>query len=248
MLLQVNSIDVYYGSVQALKGVSLEVNEGEITSLIGSNGAGKSTLLKTISGLLKPASGSISFMGHRIDGLPPENIVSLGIAHVPEGRMIFPAFSVLDNLRIGAVSRFNSGKPKKEVLKEIEEDIERVFSLFPRLKERKNQLGWSLSGGEQQMLAVGRGLMARPKLLLLDEPSLGLAPYLVKEVFNIIKTINAQGTSIMVVEQNARMALKASHKAYVLETGEIVLSGPSSELLKSDQVRAIYLGAGVEQR
>lgn len=248
MLLQVNSIDVYYGSVQALKGVSLEVNEGEITSLIGSNGAGKSTLLKTISGLLKPASGSISFMGRRIDGLPPENIVNLGIAHVPEGRMIFPAFSVLDNLRIGAVSRFNSGKPKKEVLKEIEEDIERVFSLFPRLKERKNQLGWSLSGGEQQMLAVGRGLMARPKLLLLDEPSLGLAPYLVKEVFNIIKTINAQGTSIMVVEQNARMALKASHKAYVLETGEIVLSGPSSELLKSDQVRAIYLGAGVEQR
>lgn len=241
MLLKVNHVDTFYGSVQALKDVSLEVNEGEIVALIGANGAGKTTLLKTISGLLRPAAGTVEFLGQTIAGLPPETIVERGIAQVPEGRMVFPAFSVLDNLKIGAVSR-RKQVPGQQFKRELEEDIEKVFTLFPRLKERSAQLAWSLSGGEQQMLAVGRGLMARPKLMLLDEPSLGLAPFLVKEVFNIIETIHRQGQAVMVVEQNARMALKASQRAYVIETGEVVLSGDSGSLLASDQVRAAYLG------
>lgn len=241
MLLRVKNIDTFYGSVQALTNVSLTVDEGETIALIGANGAGKTTLLKTISGLLRPASGSIEFQGETISGLPPELVVQKGIAHVPEGRMVFPAFSVLDNLRIGAVSR-RKQVGGQQFKRELEEDIEKVFTLFPRLRERSSQLGWSLSGGEQQMLAVGRGLMARPKLMLLDEPSLGLAPFLVKEVFNIIETIHQTGTAVMVVEQNARMALKVSQRAYVIETGEVVLAGASGELLASDKVRAAYLG------
>lgn len=233
-MLEVKNIQVGYGAIRALKGISFTVDEGEIVTLIGANGAGKSTTLKTISGLLHPQEGSIIFEGKDISNLQSYEIVSLGISQVPEGRRIFPQQSVLENLELGAYQR----KDKKQ----IKEDIEKVFSYFKRLEERKNQTAGTLSGGEQQMLAIGRGLMSRPKLLLLDEPSMGLAPLLVKEIFSIIKEINESGTTILLVEQNANMALSIAQKAYVLETGKIVLSGPADELSENEQVRKAYLG------
>jgi branched-chain amino acid transport system ATP-binding protein len=233
-MLEVNNIHVAYGAIQALKGISFLVNEGEIVTLIGANGAGKSTTLKTISGLLHPQAGSISFEGQDISNLQSYEIVSRGISQVPEGRRIFPEQSVLENLELGAYQRKDN--------KQIKEDIEKVFSYFSRLKERKSQLAGTLSGGEQQMLAIGRGLMSRPKLLLLDEPSMGLAPLLVKEIFAIIQEINANGTTILLVEQNANMALSIAQKAYVMETGVLVLSGAAHDLSQNEQVRKAYLG------
>lgn len=233
-MLTVKSLDVYYGKIQALKGISLEVDEGEIVTLIGANGAGKTTLLRTISGLIRPKNGEILYQGKRIDTLTAEAIVKLGISHVPEGRRIFPNLTVLENLEMGAYLR----KDRDGIAK----DQEKVFTLFPRLKERLKQQAGTLSGGEQQMLAMGRALMARPKLLLLDEPSMGLAPLLVKTIFEIIKEINAGGTTILLVEQNAHMALSIAHHAYVIETGRVVLTGTPEELHKSEQVQSAYLG------
>lgn len=233
-MLTVKSLDVYYGKIQALKGISLEVDEGEIVTLIGANGAGKTTLLRTISGLIRPKNGEILYQGKRIDSLSAEAIVKLGISHVPEGRRIFPNLTVLENLEMGAFLR----KDRDGIAK----DQEKVFTLFPRLKERLKQQAGTLSGGEQQMLAMGRALMARPKLLLLDEPSMGLAPLLVKTIFEIIKEINAGGTTILLVEQNAHMALSIAHQAYVIETGRVVLTGTPEELHKSEQVQSAYLG------
>ncbi|MEW6686938.1 MAG: ABC transporter ATP-binding protein [Candidatus Edwardsbacteria bacterium] len=235
MLLKVTELKVYYGAIYALQGISLEVNEGEIVALIGANGAGKSTILRTISGLVKPHSGKILFEGKEINILPPHKIVQLGISHVPEGRKPFANLTVSENLRLGA---FN-----KEKKKEIAEATDRVFLSFPRLKERLNQLAGTLSGGEQQMLAMGRGLMSKPKLLMLDEPSMGLSPILVNEIFKIIKEINEAGTSILLVEQNAFAALNVAHQGYVLETGRIVLKDSSQNLLKSQMVKQAYLGA-----
>jgi branched-chain amino acid transport system ATP-binding protein len=234
MLLDVKDLDVYYGAIHALQGVSFHVNEGEIVSLIGANGAGKSTTLRTVSALLHPRRGSVHFRGQDITNVPAEQIVRLGISHVPEGRKIFSPLTVRENLEMGAYTRSDST--------EIENSMKRVFSSFPRLKERINQLGGTLSGGEQQMLATGRGLMSKPTLLLLDEPSMGLSPLLVEEIFRIIQEINAQGTSILLVEQNALMALSISHRAYVLETGRVVLSGTGQEVLNNPQVKAAYLG------
>ncbi|AHF08334.1 ABC transporter ATP-binding protein [Desulfitobacterium metallireducens] len=233
-MLVLQDIHVYYGAIHALKGISLEVNEGEIVTLIGSNGAGKSTSLKTISGLLRPKEGSITFNGADLTRVQPQEIVSQGISQVPEGRHVFTNMSVLENLELGAYLR----KDKAEIKK----DIEKVYTLFPRLQERKGQLSGTLSGGEQQMLAMGRALMSRPKLLLLDEPSMGLAPILVKQIFSIIKEINKTGTTVLLVEQNAHMALSIAERAYVLETGKIVLSGNAVELAKSEAVRNAYLG------
>ncbi|SHH18394.1 amino acid/amide ABC transporter ATP-binding protein 2, HAAT family [Thermosyntropha lipolytica DSM 11003] len=233
-MLKVNEIDVYYGAIHALKKLSLEVEQGSIVTLIGANGAGKTTTLKTISGLLRPRSGSIIFKGVDITKVPPEKIVAMGISQVPEGRRVFAGMTVLENLEMGAYLR----KDKKGIAKDLEE----VFDRFPRLKERRKQLAGTLSGGEQQMLAIGRALMARPSLLLMDEPSMGLAPLLVKEIFEIIKDINNRGTTILLVEQNAHMALSIADKAYVLETGEIVLSGQAGELMKSEEVKKAYLG------
>lgn len=234
MLLDVKDLDVYYGAIHALQGVSFNVNEGEIVSLIGANGAGKSTTLRTISALIRPRHGTIHFKEHEITNTPAEQIVRLGISHVPEGRKIFSPLTVRENLEMGAYTRSDAA--------EIENSMKQVFTSFPRLKERINQLGGTLSGGEQQMLATGRGLMSKPSLLLLDEPSMGLSPLLVEEIFRIIKEINAQGTSILLVEQNALMALSISHRAYVLETGRIVLSGTGREVLENPQVKASYLG------
>ena len=233
-MLTVNDINVFYGAIHAIKGVSLEVNEGEIVTLIGANGAGKSTILRTISGLLKPKTGSIQFEGQEIAGMPAHEIVKTGISQVPEGRRIFAEMSVLENLELGAFTR----KDKDG----IKADMELVFERFPRLKERIGQLAGTLSGGEQQMLAMGRALMSRPKLLLLDEPSMGLAPLLIKEIFAIIQDINKTGTTVLLVEQNANMALSIAHRAYVLETGRITLSGDAKELAASDEVRKAYLG------
>jgi branched-chain amino acid transport system ATP-binding protein len=233
-MLEVNNIHVAYGAIRALKGISFVVNQGEIVTLIGANGAGKSTTLKTISGLLHPREGSIIFEGKDIANLESFEIVSRGISQVPEGRRIFPQQSVVENLELGAYQR----KDKKQ----IREDIKKVFAYFPRLEERRNQTAGTLSGGEQQMLAIGRGLMSRPKLLLLDEPSMGLAPLLVKEIFAIVKEINESGTTILLVEQNANMALSIAQKAYVMETGVIVLSGSANELSQNEQVRKAYLG------
>ena len=233
-MLKVNSINVYYGNIQALKGVSLEINRGEIVTLIGANGAGKSTLLKTISGLIKPKQGEILHEGVSIAGKPAQMMVKRGISQVPEGRRVFANMTVEENLELGAfVRRDKAG---------IQEDFEKVFRLFPRLLERRKQPAGTLSGGEQQMLAMGRALMARPKLLLLDEPSMGLAPLLVKTIFNIIKEINKDGTTILLVEQNANMALSIANRAYVIETGRVVLSGTAEELNASDQVKMAYLG------
>ena len=233
-MLTVNDINVFYGAIHAIKGVSLEVNEGEIVTLIGANGAGKSTILRTISGLLKPKTGSIQFEGQEIAGMPAHEIVKTGISQVPEGRRIFAEMSVLENLELGAFTR----KDKDG----IKTDMELVFERFPRLKERISQLAGTLSGGEQQMLAMGRALMSRPRLLLLDEPSMGLAPLLIKEIFAIIQDINKTGTTVLLVEQNANMALSIAHRAYVLETGRITLSGDAKELAASDEVRKAYLG------
>jgi len=228
------NVNVYYGPIHALKNVSLSVEEGSIVSLIGANGAGKTTTLKTISGLLRPRSGTIRFKGQDITSRPAQDIVALGISQVPEGRRVFPAMTVMENLEMGAYRR----KDKDGIAR----DLENVFKRFPRLKERRKQLAGTLSGGEQQMLAIGRALMARPVLMLLDEPSMGLAPLLVREIFEIIKDINANGTTILLVEQNARMALSIADKAYVLETGRVVLEGDAKEMLESDQVKKAYLG------
>lgn len=233
-MLKINDINVFYGAIHAIKGVSLEVNRGEIVTLIGANGAGKSTILRTISGLLKPKSGTIQFEGQEIAGLPAHEIVKIGISQVPEGRRIFAEMSVLENLELGAFTR----KDKDG----IKSDMDMVFERFPRLKERIGQLAGTLSGGEQQMLAMGRALMSRPRLLLLDEPSMGLAPLLIKEIFAIIQDINKTGTTVLLVEQNANMALSIAHRAYVLETGRITLKGDAKELAASDEVRKAYLG------
>jgi branched-chain amino acid transport system ATP-binding protein len=233
-MLNLDKINVYYGAIHAIKDISIEVNEGEIVTLIGANGAGKSTTLRTISGLLKPKTGTVKFEGQDIAGLPAQGIVSLGISQVPEGRRVFANMTVMENLELGAYLRSDK--------KEIKEDLKSVFERFPRLSERRGQLSGTLSGGEQQMLAMGRALMSRPRLLLLDEPSMGLAPLLVKEIFSIIKEINASGTTVLLVEQNANMALSIAHKAYVLETGRIILSGDAKELAASEEVRKAYLG------
>ncbi len=233
-MLSVDNINVYYGAIHALKGISIEVREGQIVTLIGANGAGKSTILRTISGLLKPKSGGVSFEGASIAGLEAQEIVKLGISQVPEGRRVFANMTVLENLELGAYIRSDS--------KGIREDLEKIFLRFPRLSERKTQLAGTLSGGEQQMLAMGRALMSRPRLLLLDEPSMGLAPLLVKEIFSIIQEINESGTTVLLVEQNAHMALSIAHQAYVLETGRISLEGNAQELAASEEVRKAYLG------
>jgi branched-chain amino acid transport system ATP-binding protein len=233
-MLKIEDINVFYGNIHALKGVSLDINKGEIVTLIGANGAGKSTLLKTISGLLKPKNGNILFEGQSISGKVAQAIVKQGLSHVPEGRRVFANMSVEENLELGAYLRNDK--------QGIKEDFEKVYNLFPRLLERRKQLSGTLSGGEQQMLAMGRALMARPKLLLLDEPSMGLAPLLVKTIFSIIEEINKSGTTILLVEQNANMALSIADRAYVIETGKIVLSGSSDELNQSDQIRMAYLG------
>jgi branched-chain amino acid transport system ATP-binding protein len=233
-VLQVENLNVYYGAIHALQGISFEVNEGEIVTLIGANGAGKSTTLRTISGLLRPRTGSVRFKGEDITTVPAEKIVHLGISQVPEGRKIFAPLSVKENLMMGAYTR--------EDPEEIAQSLERVYGSFPRLRERAGQYGGTLSGGEQQMLATGRGLMSRPSLMLMDEPSMGLSPILVEEIFRIITEINKQGMSILLVEQNAQMALSIAHRAYVLETGRIVLAGSAKEIAENPQVKAAYLG------
>ena len=233
-MLQVENLNVYYGAIHALQGISFNVNEGEIVTLIGANGAGKSTTLRTLSGLLRSRTGSITFKGQDLATLPAERIVELGISHVPEGRKIFAPLSVRENLMMGAYTRNDQA--------EVQESLARVYQSFPRLKERAGQYGGTLSGGEQQMLATGRGLMSKPTLILLDEPSMGLSPILVEEIFRIIVEINKQGTSILLVEQNAQMALSIAHRAYVLETGRIVLAGPAKEIAENPQVRTAYLG------
>jgi branched-chain amino acid transport system ATP-binding protein len=233
-LLEVSGIDVFYGRVQAVRRASLEVDTGEVVALIGSNGAGKTTTLRTISGLLHPARGTIKFDGRDISHTEPQKIVHLGICQSPEGRRLFARMSVLDNLRMGAYTRANGA--------EIKADMDRVFELFPRLKERLHQIAGTLSGGEQQMCAMGRALMARPKLLMLDEPSLGLSPILVETIFSIVREINARGTPVLLVEQNANKALEVAHRGYVLETGVIVQTGTGKELLASEEVQKAYLG------
>jgi branched-chain amino acid transport system ATP-binding protein len=233
-LLEVSGIDVFYGRVQAVRGATIEVDTGEVVALIGSNGAGKTTTLRTISGLLHPLRGTIKFNGIDITHIEPQKIVGLGICQSPEGRRLFTRMSVLDNLRMGAYTR--SGRA------DIKTDMDRVFELFPRLKERMNQIAGTLSGGEQQMCAMGRALMARPKLLMLDEPSLGLSPILVETIFSIVREINATGTPVLLVEQNANKALDVAHRGYVLETGSIVKTGTGKELLASADVQKAYLG------
>ena len=234
-LLKIEDLHTYYGHVHALKGLNLMVAEGEIVTLIGANGAGKTTTLRTISGLIRPREGRIEFNGQDIHGLPAHHIVENGISHAPEGRGIFSTLTVMENLNMGA---YTLGGDKEA----IEENRRRVFDLFPRLEERKSQLGGTLSGGEQQMLTIGRALMAHPRLLMLDEPSLGLAPMLVKAIFDVIREINARGVTVLLVEQNARAALKLAHRGYVLETGRVVLSGTAGELLRDERVRQAYLG------
>jgi branched-chain amino acid transport system ATP-binding protein len=232
-MLEVDNIHTYYGNIHALKGVSLKVERGEIVTLIGANGAGKTTTLRTISGVLRPRQGTVRLEGTRIDQLPPHRLVEMGIAQAPEGRRIFPRMTVLENLEMGAFARRDG---------EIRADLERVLTLFPRLRERIGQKGGTLSGGEQQMLAIGRALMAKPKVLLLDEPSMGLAPILVEAIFRTLTEINQQGTTILVVEQNALMALSIAHRGYVLETGRVVLADRAERLRENEEVRRAYLG------
>lgn len=232
-MLKVEGLNVYYGSIHAIKGVSFEVNQGEIVTMIGANGAGKSTTMNTVAGLLKPKSGSITFEGHDITSTPASKVVSLGLALCPEGRRVFQQMSVRENLEMGGYSR-----PPQE----IEGSLEDVFARFPRLKEREKQIAGTLSGGEQQMLAMGRALMSKPKLLMLDEPSMGLAPILVEQIFDIIKELHDAGTTILLVEQNAQMALSIADRAYVLGTGRITMSGNAAEVLSDDGVRKAYLG------
>jgi branched-chain amino acid transport system ATP-binding protein len=232
-LLELNDLHVFYGNIEALKGISLTVGRGEIVTLIGSNGAGKSTTLRAISGTHKPRSGSIKLAGREIQHLPAHEIVSLGIAHSPEGRKVFSRMSVFENLQMGAFSRQGQ---------RIDDDVARVFDLFPRMKERRSQKAGTLSGGEQQMLAMGRALMARPSILLLDEPSMGLSPILTEQIFNIIREINEQGTTVLLVEQNALMALNAANRGYVIQTGKILLADTAANLAANEQVRQAYLG------
>ena len=233
-MLKVENLSVRYGMIEAIRNISFEVNDGEIVTLIGANGAGKTTTLQTISGLLKPASGTVYLDGVDITKIPPHKIVTMGLAQVPEGRRVFAQMSVIENLELGACYRKDRNG--------IEADMKNVFELFPRLEERKNQLAGTLSGGEQQMLAMGRALMAKPKIMLMDEPSMGLSPLLVREIFRIIEDINQQGTTVLLVEQNAKMALGIADRAYVLETGKITLEGTGAELAASEQVRKAYLG------
>ncbi len=234
MMLQLNDIHTYYGNIHALKGISLHIDQGEIVTLIGANGAGKSTTLRTISGITPPRRGRVLFEDQEINGIPAHNIVKLGISQSPEGRHIFPNLTVRENLEMGAFTRNDK--------QGIEEDMERAFNLFPRLRERSSQRGGTLSGGEQQMLAIGRALMARPRMLLLDEPSMGLAPVLVDQIFEIVQNINEQGTTILLVEQNALMALSIAHRGYVLQTGEIVLADSAAALRDNEMVQKAYLG------
>ena len=234
-MLKISGLNVYYNAIHALQDVSLEVSAGEIVCMIGANGAGKSTTIRSISGLVRPRSGAILFEGKALQKLPPHEIVLLGIGQSPEGRRVFANMTVHENLELGAYTR-------EKYKDEIRKDMERAFTLFPRLKEREKQLAGTLSGGEQQMLAIGRALMSRPRLLLLDEPSLGLAPFLVKDIFRIIQDINAQGMTVLLVEQNANQALRIAHRGYVLETGRVVLTDTSANLLKNDSVRKAYLG------
>ncbi|HSR12500.1 MAG TPA: ABC transporter ATP-binding protein [Thermodesulfobacteriota bacterium] len=236
-MLKVEGIETWYGAIQALKGISLGVNQGEIVTLLGANGAGKSTTIKTITGLLKPAKGRIEFLGKDITGMEAEDIAEIGIACVPEGRRIFPGLTVTDNLMLGATPRKRASKD------EIQKDLARVFGIFPQLERFKGSLGWQLSGGQLQMLAIGRGLMANSKILLLDEPSLGLAPVVVQEVFKVIKEINRMGTTILLVEQNARMALLIANRGFVLETGKVMLADTAANLLANEEMKAHYLGA-----
>ncbi len=233
-LLKVEDIHVYYGAIHAIKGISFEVNEGEIVTLIGANGAGKSTTLQTVSGMMRPKSGAITFNGANILTTAPHKVVSMGMAHCPEGRRVFQQMTVLENLEMGAYTRPGS---------EMASSIEEVYTHFPRLKERQKQVAGTLSGGEQQMLAMGRAMMSKPKLLMLDEPSMGLAPLLVEEIFEIIKELNAAGTTILLVEQNAQMALSIANRGYVLETGRISMEGPAHDLLTDERVQKAYLGA-----
>jgi branched-chain amino acid transport system ATP-binding protein len=234
-MLIIKNLQVYYGAIRALDGISLEVKEGEIVTMIGANGAGKSTTIRAISGLVRPRQGEVIFEGASVQTLEAHQIVALGISQSPEGRRVFANMSVRENLELGAYSR-------KQHKADITKDMEHVFTLFPRLKERERQLAGTLSGGEQQMLAIGRALMARPRLLLLDEPSLGLAPFLVQSIFQIIQDINREGVTVLLVEQNANQALKIAHRGYVLETGRVVLADTAANLLKNDLVRKAYLG------
>ena len=232
-MLSVYNINVWYGAIHAIKDISFEVNQGEIVTLIGANGAGKTTTLQTISGLLHTRTGSITFQGQNITNIRADKLVSRGLAQVPEGRRVFLQMSVQENLEMGAYTQPQAGVPK---------DLEMVFELFPRLKERRNQVAGTLSGGEQQMLAMGRAMMSHPKLLMLDEPSMGLAPLLVEQIFEIIKNLNKQGSTILLVEQNAQMALSVAHRGYVLETGKIVTTGTGEELIRSPEIKKAYLG------
>lgn len=231
-ILEIKNLVVSYGGIEAVKGINMEVPEGQIVTLIGSNGAGKSTTLKSISGLVKPKQASILYRGQEIAGKTPDFIVSQGITLVPEGRRVFPNLTVLENLKIGAYLRKD----------DLKADLEYIYSLFPRLKEREWQMAGTLSGGEQQMLAVGRALMNHPKVIMMDEPSLGLAPLVVKDIFKIIQTINAQGITVLLIEQNANMALKVAHKAYVIETGKITMEGTGEEILANEEIKEAYLG------
>ena len=233
-MLEVKNLKVHYGVIQAIKGISFEVNEGEVIALIGANGAGKTTTLQTITGMLKPSEGEILFEGQDIVKVPGHKIVSMGMAHVPEGRRVFAELSVYENLKLGAYTR----KDKNE----IAESLAKVYKSFPRLEERKNQLAGTLSGGEQQMLAMGRALMSKPKIILMDEPSMGLSPIFVEEIFHIIREISASGTTVLLVEQNAKKALAIANRAYVLETGNSVLSGDATEMMNNDSIKKAYLG------
>ena len=232
-LLQVEGINVYYGSIHAIKDISFHVNQGEVVTLIGANGAGKTTTLQTISGLLRSKTGSITFEGHNVSNVRADKLVAHGLAQVPEGRRVFLQMTVEENLEMGAYTQSPAGVPK---------DLEMVYELFPRLKERRRQVAGTLSGGEQQMLAMGRALMSHPKLLMLDEPSMGLAPILVEQIFEIIQNLNHQGSTILLVEQNAQMALSVAHRGYVLETGKIVTTGTGAELIESPEIKKAYLG------
>ena len=233
-MLTIKDLEVYYGVIQAIKGVSFEVNQGEVIALIGANGAGTTTILHTITGLLAPKNGSVVFEGKELTKMPAHKIVSLGMAHVPEGRRVFADLSVYENLRMGAYTRKDRN--------EIEETLEKVYQRFPRLKERRNQMAGTLSGGEQQMLAMGRALMSKPKILLMDEPSMGLSPIMVNEIFSIIQEVSDSGTTVLLVEQNAKKALSIADRGYVLETGNIVLEGKASDLLNNDSIKKAYLG------
>ena len=241
-MLKLTSVTAGYGRIMALRGVSLHVNDGEIVALIGANGAGKTTLLDTISGVISARSGSIKFCGDEVKGKAPEKLVTLGMSHVPEGRQLFPDMSVYENLVLGAYRRPRAGKAQQ-----MAEDMERAYSIFPVLKDRHSQLAGTLSGGEQQMLAISRALMSRPRLLLLDEPSMGLAPLVVRDIFKIIGSLHKQGTTVLIVEQNAKAALKIAQRGYVLETGRVVLEGSAHELERNPEVQRAYLGKGYKQ-